>query len=84
MRVTVGMIAGMLAEGHSQRDILKLYPTLKRKLSLKHSRRNGGAHPARLQAQHKKAQRFSGGEWIVHVTSPAGTAYGTLQSGDGI
>lgn len=28
MRVTVGMIAGMLAEGHSQQDILKLYPYL--------------------------------------------------------
>ena len=26
MRVTVGMIVGMLAEGHSSAEILKLYP----------------------------------------------------------
>ena len=28
MRVTVGMIVGMLAEGHSTDEILKLYPYL--------------------------------------------------------
>ena len=28
MRVTVGMIVGMLAEGHSKQEILKLYPYL--------------------------------------------------------
>ncbi len=28
MRVTVGMIVGMLAEGHSSAEILKLYPYL--------------------------------------------------------
>ncbi len=28
MRVTVGMIVGMLAEGHSQEEILILYPYL--------------------------------------------------------
>ena len=28
MRVTVGMIVGMLAEGHSKKEILKLYPYL--------------------------------------------------------
>ncbi len=28
MRVTVGMIVGMLAEGHSRREILALYPYL--------------------------------------------------------
>jgi hypothetical protein len=28
MRVTVGMIVGMLAEGHSTTEILKLYPYL--------------------------------------------------------
>jgi uncharacterized protein (DUF433 family) len=28
MRVTVGMIVGMLAEGHSQQEILRLYPYL--------------------------------------------------------
>ena len=28
MRVTVGMIVGMLAEGHSIAEILKLYPYL--------------------------------------------------------
>lgn len=28
MRVTVGMIVGMLAEGHSHGEILKLYPYL--------------------------------------------------------
>jgi uncharacterized protein (DUF433 family) len=28
MRVTVGMIVGMLAEGHTAADILKLYPYL--------------------------------------------------------
>lgn len=28
MRVTVGMILGMLAEGHSSEQILKLYPYL--------------------------------------------------------
>jgi uncharacterized protein (DUF433 family) len=28
MRVTVGMIVGMLAEGHTSADILKLYPYL--------------------------------------------------------
>ena len=29
MRVTVGTIVGMLAEGHSSSEILKLYPYLK-------------------------------------------------------
>ena len=28
MRVTVGMIVGMLAEGHNAEEILKLYPYL--------------------------------------------------------
>ncbi len=28
MRVTVGMIVGMIATGHSREDILKLYPYL--------------------------------------------------------
>ena len=28
MRVTVGMIVGMLAEGHTHEEILKLYPYL--------------------------------------------------------
>ena len=28
MRVTVGMIVGMLAEGHTHAEILKLYPYL--------------------------------------------------------
>ena len=28
LRVTVGMIVGMLAEGHSREEILKLYPYL--------------------------------------------------------
>jgi uncharacterized protein (DUF433 family) len=28
MRVTVGMIAGMIAAGHSREEILKLYPYL--------------------------------------------------------
>ncbi len=28
MRVTVGMIVGMIASGHSRDDILKLYPYL--------------------------------------------------------
>jgi len=28
LRVTVGMIVGMLAEGHAPQDILKLYPYL--------------------------------------------------------
>ena len=28
MRVTVGMIVGMLAEGHSPTDVLELYPYL--------------------------------------------------------
>lgn len=28
MRVTVGMIVGMLAEGHSRDEILELYPYL--------------------------------------------------------
>jgi uncharacterized protein (DUF433 family) len=28
MRVTVGMIAGLVATGHSKEDILKLYPYL--------------------------------------------------------
>ncbi len=28
MRVTVGMIVGMIAAGHSRQDILKLYPYL--------------------------------------------------------
>ncbi|MBA4372592.1 MAG: hypothetical protein C0402_06980 [Thermodesulfovibrio sp.] len=28
MRVTVGMIVGMIASGHSREDILKLYPYL--------------------------------------------------------
>jgi uncharacterized protein (DUF433 family) len=28
MRVSVGMIVGMLAEGHSSEEILKLYPYL--------------------------------------------------------
>ena len=28
MRVTVGMIVGMLAEGHATRDIFQLYPYL--------------------------------------------------------
>ena len=28
MRVTVGMIVGMLAEGHSKEEILRLYPYL--------------------------------------------------------
>ncbi len=29
MRVTVGMIVGMLAEGHAAAEILQLYPYLK-------------------------------------------------------
>ena len=28
MRITVGMIVGMLAEGHSSSEILELYPSL--------------------------------------------------------
>jgi len=28
MRVTVGMIVGMIATGHSREDVLKLYPYL--------------------------------------------------------
>lgn len=28
MRVTVGMVVGMLAEGHTTQEILKLYPYL--------------------------------------------------------
>lgn len=28
MRVTVGMIVGMIAAGHSREDVLKLYPYL--------------------------------------------------------
>ena len=28
MRVTVGMIVGMIAAGHAQQDVLKLYPYL--------------------------------------------------------
>ncbi|MEK7226766.1 MAG: DUF433 domain-containing protein [Bacteroidota bacterium] len=28
MRVTVGMIVGMIASGHSREDVLKLYPYL--------------------------------------------------------
>ena len=28
LRVTVGMIVGLVAEGHSQADILRLYPYL--------------------------------------------------------
>jgi len=28
MRVTVGMIVGLLASGHTKKDILKLYPYL--------------------------------------------------------
>jgi uncharacterized protein (DUF433 family) len=28
MRVTVGMIVGMIASGHEQREILRLYPYL--------------------------------------------------------
>ena len=28
MRVTVGMIVGMIASGHSKEDILKMYPYL--------------------------------------------------------
>ena len=31
MRVTVGTIVGMLAEGHSAEEILKLYPYLEAK-----------------------------------------------------
>ena len=30
MRVTVGMIVGMVAEGHSREEILALYPYLER------------------------------------------------------
>jgi len=30
MRVTVGMIVGMVAAGHSREEILKLYPYLER------------------------------------------------------
>ncbi|MDO9287217.1 MAG: DUF433 domain-containing protein [Thermodesulfovibrionales bacterium] len=31
MRVTVGMIVGMIASGHSREDVLKLYPYLEPK-----------------------------------------------------
>jgi uncharacterized protein (DUF433 family) len=30
MRVTVGMLVGLVASGHSYRDILKMYPYLER------------------------------------------------------
>ena len=30
MRVTVGMIVGLIASGHSHKDIIKLYPYLER------------------------------------------------------
>jgi uncharacterized protein (DUF433 family) len=35
MRVTVGTVVGMLAEGHSAAEILELYPIFRRKTLLK-------------------------------------------------